>query len=122
MNTKTEWIPIGKVSDFSQEKKTPVKPGDEEVLIFKVDQKWHAIQKKCPHQDRPLDDARIKDGKVSCIFHAVEFDLNTGQIVFDEGYMSLPNLKVYPVKVEKDQLLVKSRPKTLESWDQGLEF
>ncbi len=103
------WVDIGEEKDFSKTSKTPKVIDGEEILVLFHKGKWHAIERKCPHQSRPLDEARLKDGRLKCIYHALEFDLDTGEITFDGGYIGLPPLRVYPVKVEKNHIWVNVR-------------
>ena len=89
-----------------------------EVGVFNLDGVYYALKNVCPHQG-----ARVCLGKVSgttlpshaheftyglagrilrCPWHGWEYDLTTGQSVFD------PNVKVvmYPVLVEDDEVVV----------------
>lgn len=102
----SKWKDAGPVSDFPENFKTARKFGNYEVLIYRKDNEFYAFERHCPHQSRPLDDATVKGEVMTCLYHALEMDIKTGEIVFDGGYINLPELQVFPVKVEDDRVYV----------------
>lgn len=50
-----------------------------EVLWVKDENGIHAFKNKCPHQNKPLNDCKIKNGHVVCPFHQYHFSIETGR-------------------------------------------
>jgi nitrite reductase (NADH) small subunit len=87
------------------------------ISIFNVQGEFYALRDVCPHQGAPLgkgkivgihecgenlDDIRlVKQGEViRCPWHGWEFDIKTGQSIFDpQGCF----LKTYAVSLDKEQ-------------------
>lgn len=82
--------------------------GDEvEIAIFKVDGEIYALSNICPHQHTALIyNGFIEEGCVVCPAHGWKFDLKTGnQPTGRKG------LDVYPIKIEKDEIMVATHSK-----------
>ncbi len=86
-----------------------VKPGEgkvvslngQEIALFSVDGKIHAIQNNCPHRGGPLGEGMLDDAVVTCPWHGWRFNVVTGKS------SSMPMaIKTYHVKVENDDVLV----------------
>lgn len=83
-------------------------PDDEvEIAVFKVEGNIYALSNICPHQHTALIyDGFIEDGCVVCPAHGWKFELKTGnQPTGRKG------LDVYPVKIEKGEILVAAHSK-----------
>jgi len=86
------------------------------VGVFNVGGRYYALRNRCPHKAAPLCQGRImglitapapgefaysRDGEIiRCPWHGWEFDLTTGQSVFNPHRMKA---RAYPVTVESDQ-------------------
>ncbi len=57
----------------------------------------------CPHEEGPLGEGTIEDGRVVCPWHGYAFDLRTGEA---EGEPSL-KAEVFEAKVEDGELRAK---------------
>ena len=74
-----------------------------EILLANVKGAIYAMEPECPHQGAPLSGALIKDADhITCQRHGYRFDLKTGACGNFPDYA----LKVYPVRVEGDDVLV----------------
>ncbi len=75
----------------------------EEIVLFKVDGRIHAILNMCPHQKfQKLHDGEFKDGIVTCPMHGWAYDIKTGFSVNASG-----RLKKFPIEVENGRVLLK---------------
>lgn len=73
------------------------------IVIYNVDGEFHATTNTCVHQGGPLGDGLL-DGKViTCPWHAWQFDVCTGEALFDPG----AKIECYPVRVDGDDIFVK---------------
>lgn len=52
--------------------------GDREVLIVKLDGRFHAYDGICPHQSFSLVDGRLDGTTLTCSAHEWQFDADTG--------------------------------------------
>ena len=76
--------------------------GDTKIVLYNVDGKFYATTNTCSHQGGPLGDGLFDGSVVTCPWHAWQFDVCTGESVFD------PEAKIacYPVQVSGDDILV----------------
>lgn len=106
--TQHNWLEIGNVDDFPEGKKTERNLKKDAILILRQNEKWYAFEASCPHMSQPLHNAHVKDDELECEWHNMSFNLDTGKIIFDSGFIEIPNLKVYKIKVENGVVYVKN--------------
>jgi 3-phenylpropionate/trans-cinnamate dioxygenase ferredoxin component len=93
------------------------KAGDENILLFKLEDGYFATQSNCTHLFMPMKKGKIIDGcKIQCPIHRAEFDIKSGEVVkwanFPPGIQLLnavrkeKALKTYPVSIENNQIMV----------------
>ncbi len=76
---------------------------DEHCALFCVEEgRYYASTSLCPHQNEPLDRARLEGCEVICRRHHLRFDLRTGDCTNAGGFW----LRTLEVKVEGDDILV----------------
>ena len=79
----------------------------ERLNIIKFQQKIYIFLDKCPHQGKSLGRVEFtEDGEVRCEHHGMRFKLATGENTFSAGYISIPNLLVFPLQKEGDKFFV----------------
>jgi nitrite reductase/ring-hydroxylating ferredoxin subunit len=88
------------------------------ILVLKHQEKIHAIAHACPHFKLPLTKGQISDDcAIICPFHKSAFDLETGDVKEWSPWppvvgkvlgklSSKKTLKVYPTKIEGDELFI----------------
>ena len=76
---------------------------DTPILIVNVNGIFYAVENKCSHREAPLNEGLLEGTNLICPHHAAQFDLKTGKPTF---MMSIPNLKVFSVEVEGDNVIV----------------
>ena len=64
-----------------------------ELALFNVDGKYHAIENFCPHKGFPLADSRLYGEIVECDLHGWRFDVTSGQC-FTKASCPLESYKV----------------------------
>ena len=50
----------------------------QEIALFRVSGRYHAIENRCPHRGGYLADGIVREGQVRCPLHGWGFDLATG--------------------------------------------
>ena len=118
--TNPNRIAVAPVEDFELGDREIVSIGSQEVGVFNVDGKYHAILNTCLHQNGPLCEGKVEpeivgefvetgerivqsygDQKiVKCPWHGWEYDLETGQLLHDDE-MALP---IFDVTVEDEMV------------------
>jgi len=92
-----------KITDVPDWGKKLVTVNGVEILLVNVKGTVFAMEPECPHQGAPLSGALIKDADhITCQRHGYRFNLSTGACENFPDY----TLKVYPVRVEEDDVLV----------------
>jgi nitrite reductase (NADH) small subunit len=75
---------------------------DEQVAVFRLrDGGFRAVSAVCPHARGPIADGQIDGAVVVCPLHQHTFELATGCSTSGQ-----PALRVYPVRVDDDGLLL----------------
>jgi NAD(P)H-dependent nitrite reductase small subunit len=49
------------------------------IAIFRVGERFYAVDDECTHQGAPLSEGSVENGEVECPWHASHFDLETGE-------------------------------------------
>lgn len=91
----TSDIPVGEVR--------VVQCGARSLAMSNVDGTLYAIDNRCTHDNGPLGEGRLRNGRILCPRHGAAFDAKTGRV------LSLPAVKsvaAYEVTVDGDQVYV----------------
>jgi Ferredoxin subunits of nitrite reductase and ring-hydroxylating dioxygenases len=56
-----------------------------EILLLRIDGRFHAYRGICPHQSQPLVDGELDGTTLTCIAHEWMFDVRTGQGINPRG-------------------------------------
>jgi nitrite reductase/ring-hydroxylating ferredoxin subunit len=99
------WVRVAAKADVAEGKVVGVKAGGKEVAIYHLPGgEFRATDNVCTHEYALLSEGWLENGCIECPLHAAQFDVRTGKA------MSAPadeNLRVFEIKVEGDDLLVK---------------
>ncbi len=79
-----------------------VEVDDKKIVIYNVDGKFYATTNTCVHQGGPLGDGLFDGATVTCPWHAWQFDVCTGEALFDPGQ----KIDCFPVRVDGDDISV----------------
>ena len=104
-------------SDLAIGQQLPVVAGGVKLLLFRLDDGFHATQSNCTHLFMPLKKGKIIDGcKIQCPFHRAQFDIRSGEVAkwadFPPGIQLVNTvrkekaLQTYPVSVAEGKVLV----------------
>lgn len=110
----SEWVEVGAVQDFPQDGGAAIKYGDVQIAVFNFTSRgeWYACQNMCPHKNAFVLSRGIlgdvnNSPKVACPLHKKPFSLENGESLSGEEF----SVKVFPVKVEGEKVLVQLPPK-----------
>ncbi|MDY6954327.1 MAG: Rieske (2Fe-2S) protein [Thermodesulfobacteriota bacterium] len=104
---KQEWIPVGAVDDFPEGEKVERVVNRKRILVLRHKDRWRAFEALCPHMSRSLQRSRVDGNILECIWHNMRFNIDTGAITYASGFIGIPDLKVYEIRVENDTVYVK---------------
>jgi len=78
-----------------------VKSGRTNIVLVRQGSELFALEDRCTHEDYPLSDGFLEDGKIICPYHGAQFDLRTGEALTLPAYEAV---KTYPV-VNNDDVI-----------------
>lgn len=94
----SDWKQICAVTDIPHLGSRVVRHGEEDIAVFRNNEKVFAVRDKCPHKGGPLSQGIVHGDQVTCPLHGWKIQLETGEAVApDEGCA-----RRYPIKVEND--------------------
>jgi 3-phenylpropionate/trans-cinnamate dioxygenase ferredoxin subunit len=76
----------------------------EAIVLARSDGEIFALEDRCSHQDFPLSDGELEDGKLECVFHGARFDVRTGKAV---QLPATQPVRTFPVEVREDGIYVR---------------
>jgi nitrite reductase/ring-hydroxylating ferredoxin subunit len=86
-------IPPGKAMAFDV--------GQLRIAVFNVNGEFFALDDMCPHAGAPLSQGEVCVEKVTCPFHAADFNLRTGEKLSPPARRGV---KAYKVLLHDDQI------------------
>ena len=69
---------------------------DKDIALFRIGDKFYAIDNECPHSGGPLAYGFLDGETVMCPWHCWQFDLKNGECLTIAGF----DVQCYPVRVE----------------------
>lgn len=99
------FVKAAKVSDVPNGKMKMVTVSGEDVCLINSGGAFHAVEELCTHEDGPMHEGHLEDGKVVCPWHQARFDVKTGK-ADPETDWAPRGLKVFKVKVEDGDVLI----------------
>ena len=75
---------------------------EQKVVLYNVDGSFYATSNTCVHQGGPLGDGLFDGNVVTCPWHAWQFDVCTGEALFDPG----AKIDTFPVHVDGDDIYI----------------
>ena len=91
-------------------------PG-KEILLARVNDRYYAVNNRCPHLGGKLVNGDLNGTVVTCPLHGSQFDLSNGRVirwtdltgfaaVLGKLFKAPKSLNVYPIKIENDDILI----------------
>ncbi len=73
-----------------------------EIAVYNLAGSFYATQQACLHRQGPLADGDIANCTVTCPWHGWEYDIPTGENLYDRK----TKLTTYPVQIENGEVKV----------------
>jgi 3-phenylpropionate/trans-cinnamate dioxygenase ferredoxin subunit len=99
-------VKVASSEQLKPEEPLGVKTGDRNILLVRSEGKLYATENECPHLDQPLDDGKVKNGKITCRHHGVQVLLDSGKISFSMGLLNLKPIQTFEVTEEDGEVFV----------------
>lgn len=99
-----EFIPVASTDELADGKMMRIEVAGQRLLLARVDGEFFAADEMCTHEDASLYLGCLHGEWVKCPLHGSRFNLRTGQVMDEPAD---EDLKVYPVKVDGDTVLIK---------------
>ncbi|MCS6924946.1 MAG: Rieske 2Fe-2S domain-containing protein [Candidatus Binatia bacterium] len=94
---------IGSCSDFPDGQGVPLVAAGRRIAVFRIGERFFAIDNVCPHNRSPLADGGVQDLIVTCRTHGARFRLETGAVVRGPARKAV---RTYPVHVRGEAVEV----------------
>ena len=99
------WVQVAKLDDVPEDSTFVVSVAGEPVCLYNLGGTIYATHDICTHAHASLAEGFIDGENIECPLHQGLFHIPTGKAV---GPPVEEDLRVYPVKVEGDQILVQA--------------
>jgi len=98
------WIHVCDCNDIEIEDLIRFDHGDRTFAVYRSPaDEFFCTDGLCTHEDVHLEDGLVMNYLIECPLHSGQFDYRTGKAV---RAPCSENLKIYPVKIEKDQIFI----------------
>lgn len=105
MNSLTsEFIPVIPVDNIEDGEMQAFEVEEEEILICRVGESFHAVSNICTHECIELEDGDLDDVQLTCPLHFAQFDIRSGVPLSPPA---TEPLKVFETLIHEDQIYVK---------------
>ncbi|HKQ74913.1 MAG TPA: FAD-dependent oxidoreductase [Blastocatellia bacterium] len=100
---KHKEITVASAAELKDGEMKQVDAGGTNILLARVDGKYHAVGATCPHYGAPLAEGALCGERIICPWHHASFDVKSGDLLEPPAFDALPR---YEVKIEDDSVIV----------------
>ena len=108
------FVKVALVSEFPINTAKVVNVDGRPIALFNSGGIFYAINNSCPHRGGPLGNGFLTENIVTCPVHGWSFDITNGESKFRDSNA----IACFEVKVEGDELLINSQPRSTEFRDE----
>ena len=99
------WISVFSVNDIENGQHRVVDIDDTEVVIFKVDNDFFAIENVCSHDGGEIASGVLENGEIICPRHGARFCIKTGDVKSPPAYEGVES---YAVRIENNMVQIQN--------------
>lgn len=88
------WAPVARLEEVAEGKIVAVDVCGHPVVLVRLAAEVFALDGRCPHRGGPMEDGWLTDEVISCPWHAFEFDVRSGAVVWPKGWEPLDSFPV----------------------------
>ena len=102
-NEKSKWVQVlNSTDDLAEGRVMTVTAENKDYCLAHVEDKFCALDNKCPHQGGPLGEGSIENGLLRCPWHGWDYNPCTGRVPgFEDG------VETFETKVEDGKVFIK---------------
>ena len=100
---KQKEITAAGASELKDGEMKQVAAGGTDILLARVNGKYHAVGATCPHYGAPLAEGALCGERLICPWHHTSFDVTTGDLLEPPAFDALPR---YEVRIEGGRVIV----------------
>lgn len=98
------WHRVAAASDVAEGQALPVRAGERQLALCRVDGALYAFDDVCPHAYALLSQGFIEGDEIECPLHAARFQISTGRCLCPPADR---DLETFPVRVDGDEVFVR---------------
>ena len=91
-----KFLAVCQLDTFASGTMRNIQVGKKKIVVIRQGDELYALEDRCSHENYPLSDGFLEDGKIACAMHGAEFDLKTGEALALPAY---ENVKTYIVRM-----------------------
>jgi naphthalene 1,2-dioxygenase ferredoxin component len=99
----SSWVKVAAASAIAEGEALGVEVQGRHIALYNVDGRFFATDNVCTHAFALLSDGYLDGNEIECPIHAGRFNVCTGKAM---GAPVTTDLKIYPVRLEGDDLMV----------------
>jgi 3-phenylpropionate/trans-cinnamate dioxygenase ferredoxin component len=93
----SKFVEVGKLAGMADGSLRSVQVNGQKVVLVRLGDDLFALKDECSHEEFPLSEGWVEDGRLSCAFHGAKFDPKTGEALSLPAYESV---KTFAVRVQ----------------------
>ena len=97
-----EWVRVAVVGEVPAGTGKEVTVGDRVIAVYRVEDRFHALDGICAHAGGPLAEGALEGCVVTCPWHGWQYDVTTGRHCLTSRIQQ----RVYPVQVRDGEVWV----------------
>ncbi len=99
----TDWIDVIDENAMTNGENLVVDVDGTDVVIFKVDDKFYALEDVCTHDGGEIASGTLEGDEIVCPRHGARFCIKTGEVKAAPAY---ENINCFPIRIEKGKVQV----------------
>lgn len=100
-----EYVSVAKLSEIPPGGRKSLVFDERAVLVFRIEDKFYAVEDVCSHDGQPLTDGPLEGFSVECPRHGARFDVRTGRPLC---MPAVEPITTYEVQVRGDDVLLRT--------------
>lgn len=100
----SQFVRVGRVSDFPDPGKQLLEVDDRLVVLFHVEGQFYCLEDLCTHDGGPLGEGCLEGHSIACPRHGAKFDIRDGRALTMPATEATP---AHEVKVDGEEIFVR---------------
>ncbi len=96
------WHRVAKIQDLQEGQGVLCTLEGRGIALFKSGGQFFAMDNQCPHRGASLSEGEVKEGVLTCPWHAWQFEVKNGCLLENPEV----KLQCFPVKVEGEDIYI----------------